>query len=280
MTAAVTSTGLAVDERGAGTPVVLVHGQPGSARAWGPVVQRLPSDLRVLVPDRPGYGRTLRAAAGLEENAAVLADELARRRASPAIVVGHSYGGGIALLLAARRPDLVAALVLVGSIGGRGSVNTLDHLLAVPGAGEAAAAAGLVVTPALARLRTLAVGLRGSRRMLAARLASTLPDDDLAVPGGEVARTARSFAVEQRALVVESDRLERAIPQVSAPTTVVSGTWDTVVPPSAQAALARSVPGARLVRLEGVGHFVARDAPDVLAATIEEAARSVARRVD
>jgi pimeloyl-ACP methyl ester carboxylesterase len=116
--------------------------------------------------------------------------------------------------------------------------------------------------------------------MLAARLASTLPDDDLAVPGGEVARTARSFAVEQRALVVESDRLERAIPQVSAPTTVVSGTWDTVVPPSAQAALARSVPGARLVRLEGVGHFVARDAPDVLAATIEEAARSVARRVD
>ncbi|MGC8463016.1 MAG: alpha/beta fold hydrolase [Acidimicrobiales bacterium] len=279
MTAA-SPTGLAVWERGTGTPVVLVHGQPGSARTWEPVVQRLPSDLWVLVPDRPGYGRTLRAAGGLEENAAVLAGELERRRASPAVVVGHSYGGGIALLLAARRPELVAGLVLVGSIGGRGSVNTLDHLLAVPGAGEALAAAGLVATPALATLRKLAVGLTGGRRMLAARLASTLPDGDLVVPGGEVARTARSFAVEQRALVVEAARLEGATTQVSAPTTVVSGTWDTVVPPSAQAALARAVDGARLVRLEGVGHFVARDAPDLLAAIVEEVARSVAGRVD
>ncbi len=263
--------GLAVDDEGTGTPVLLVHGQPGTAASWAPVAARLAARYRVLVPDRPGYGRTSLPAGGLEHNAAVLAAELERRRAVPAVVVGHSYGGGIALILAARAPEVVAALVLVGSVGAPGSVNALDRLLALPGAGEVASAAGLLAVPALAGLRRL-LGASDATGRLASRLAAALPDDDLVATGGDLVRTARAFGVEQRALLAEAGLLERAVGDVAVPTTVVTGAWDAVVPPSASADLAAGIAGARLVSLAGVGHFVARDVPDTLAEIVDEVA--------
>ncbi len=268
------SAALVADDEGTGTPVVLVHGQPGSAASWAPLTGRLAPRHRVLVPDRPGYGRTTLRPGGLAYNASVLAAELVRRRAAPAVVVGHSLGGGIAALLAASTPDVVSALVLVGSVGGPGSVNALDRVLAAPGVGDALAVAGLLAAPPLAGLRRLLAAVPGTGR-LADRLVSVLPDDGMVPAGGGISRTARTFAVEQRALVAEEGLLRQALRDVAVPTTVVTGTWDAVVPPGSQTALARAVPGARLVRLPGVGHFVMRDASDALAAIVEDVARCV-----
>ncbi len=57
----------------------------------------------------------------------LLAEIVVERDAAPVTVVGHSYGGGVAIELAARRPELVAGLVLVGSIGRAESLNVLDR---------------------------------------------------------------------------------------------------------------------------------------------------------
>ncbi len=101
-------------------PVVLFEaGLGGSALEWGAVRERLRSDARTCAYDRAGYGwsdptvrvRTAgRLAAELAELLAV-----AHLGGAPVIVVAHSFGGFVARLLATRRPDLVAGLVLVDS---------------------------------------------------------------------------------------------------------------------------------------------------------------------
>jgi pimeloyl-ACP methyl ester carboxylesterase len=259
-------------DRGEGAPVLLVHGQPGSAADWDRVVGALGAGPRLVVVDRPGYGSSTVAARSMAENAKLLADLLVGRAATPAVVVGHSYGGGVALLMAARRPEVVAGLVLVGSVGSAGSVNSFDHVLALPGLGDALSAAGLF---ALGRvLGRLARSDRSGRlgrlpNGLAARLWANLPDERYAASLSRAGvRLWRSFVAEQRALLVEIADLELAAGQVSVPTSVVTGTLDVVVPPSAAAALAATVPGAELVLLPGVGHLAGRDAPGAVAAAV------------
>jgi pimeloyl-ACP methyl ester carboxylesterase len=241
------------------------------------VAERL-GDHRLLVPDRPGYGRSGREAGGIEDNAEVLGQLLVERGAAPAIVVGHSYGGGVAILLAARHPTLVSGLVLVGSIGRADSVNGLDRVLALPVVGEAVSAAGLfTLGHVLPRIRHVAGDRPGPRL---AWLRASLPDGAYVGLSSHLGRRVwRTFVAEQRALLREIGTVETALNAVRAPTIVVSGAWDLVVPPSVSASVAAAVSGAELVTVAGVGHFVPRDAPDVVVSAVRRlAARS--RRAD
>jgi pimeloyl-ACP methyl ester carboxylesterase len=251
---------LYVIDQGRGPNVLALHGQPGLAADWEYVLPHLVGDHRVVVPDRPGYGASEGVAVGMAANAKVLAELIEDRGLAPVTVVGHSYGGGIGILLAASRPDLIGGLVLVGSVGRSDSLNFIDHVLGLPWAGEALTAAGLLALGrALPYVRELAVRLPG-RRM--AWLQATLPDRHYAKLGPRFGRQVRkTFVVEQRALVREIGAVESALPRIHLPTVVIVGTWDVVVPPSVGAVVAGAVPGAELVTLARTGHFVPRDAP-------------------
>ena len=264
---------LFVVEEGRGPAVLGLHGQPGLARDLAAVSSRLVADHRVLVPDRPGYGASPGPALGMAEGAERMAQLLVERRAAPATVVGHSYGGGIAALLAARRPELVSGLVLVASVGRAGAVGLLDRALATPLLGEAMAATGLLaVGRLLPHVRQVAgrVGGRGP-----SWIEASLPDHGFSEAASTFGRGVwRSFAVEQRALVREIGDVETALTEVRAPTVVLAGLWDIVVPPAVAVSVAAAVPGAELVTLARTGHFVPRDAPSAVA----EAVREVERR--
>jgi pimeloyl-ACP methyl ester carboxylesterase len=265
---------LFVTDRGRGPVVLAIHGQPGLSSDWDDVMPQLVGDHRMLVPDRPGYGRSAGEALAMAENAEILADMLVERGAVPATIVGHSYGGGIALLLAARRPEVVSGLVLVASVGQADSVNTVDHVLALPWAGEVLAAAGMVAFgKVLPRLRGLASHVPGRRLDW---LEASLPDRRyVEVTSGFGRQLWRSFVVEQRALVREIGDVEAVLSGIRVPTVVIAGTWDVVVPPSVAAAVAAAIPGAQLTIVARTGHFVPRDAPRVVA----EAVRRVEARV-
>ncbi|MFZ2016816.1 MAG: alpha/beta fold hydrolase [Nocardioides sp.] len=110
-------------EAGAGEPVVLVHGSgPGvSAYAnWRLTLPALAEGVRVFAPDLVGFGFTERPP-GVRYDLGTWTDQLLGfldavgiERAS---IVGNSFGGAIALSLAARHPDRVDRLVLMGSVG-------------------------------------------------------------------------------------------------------------------------------------------------------------------
>lgn len=102
----------------AGAPRVLfVHGSPGTWEAWRRFLSdpALAGAARLLAPDRPGFGGSGRGHAepSLARQSAALAAVLESEPGPPAVVVGHSLGGPIAVRLAMDRPDLVASLLLI-----------------------------------------------------------------------------------------------------------------------------------------------------------------------
>jgi len=109
------------EEHGAGEPIVGIHGSLSSAAFWSDAAQELARHGRTIVYDRRGCSRSERPepyATNVHQqadDAAALIDALA---AAPAIVIGRSYGGAIALDLALRYPDRVRALVQLEGDGG------------------------------------------------------------------------------------------------------------------------------------------------------------------
>ncbi len=259
-------------DRGSGPPVLLVHGQPGSHRDWGAVAARLEPSHRVIVPDRPGYGATGGPAVGLAANADALAGLLERSGIPTATVVGHSLGGGVALALAQRHPGRVSGLVLVASIGTAAGLGKLDRLLAVPGVGEAMAFG------ALALAGRLVPQLQRRHNRLPRRLGTLVAGWPVAwlgadQPVGDQRQAWRSFAVEQRAMLAELPVVEAALGEVQAPTTVVGGGRDRVVPPGVARGLARAIPGAELYLVPSAGHLLPFEAPGRLAELVRQRAR-------
>jgi 3-oxoadipate enol-lactonase len=248
-----------------GQCVVLLHGQPGSGADWQQVADRLPDGLGVLALDRPGYGAGPRPAVGFEAGARAVLAELDGRGVDQAVLVGHSYGGGVALATAQLAPERVAALVLLASVG-PGCLTWADWVLAGPVSGEFLAVMAWRLTPRLARAGLAAAGwLR--RRPLG-------PDQAV---NWQVWGNAhhdhglwRSFLIEQRALVRELDGLTAALPAVTQPVLLVADPRDMIVPVRSTQRLAAALPDARIRMLKGPGHHLPRRAAPQIAAAITE----------
>jgi len=244
--------------------LVLLHGQPGSPADWQEVAARLPTHLHAVAADRPGYGSSRLPAGGFAANARAVLHDLDSRGIKRVVLVGHSYGGGVALSAAGLAPGRVEAVVLLASVG-PGCLTGWDRLLAAPGAGQLCALVAWRLTPWIARARLARIARRRGRPLS--------PDEHVnwqvwghAGPGYRPLW--RTFLTEQRALLRELSELEHAIPSVQAPVLVLADPQDAVVPVDTARQLARVLPDARLQLVEGAGHHLPRRAPDVVADAI------------
>jgi pimeloyl-ACP methyl ester carboxylesterase len=223
--------------------------------------------VRALAIDRPGWDGAS-SATDLPGNAAAGLAALDAHRLERATVVGHSLGAGVAAWLAVNHPERVDALVLAAPAANAASLTRMDHLLAAPAVG-AGASAGLLAGAAGA------LTYPPLRRALAERL--DLDERNLRRLARRLSRPTawRAFLVEQRALVSQLPVLDRRLNQISAPTVVVAGAADHVVPANAARALARQIPDAQLVLLPRAGHLL----PQLHAARLAEIiARTATRR--
>ena len=209
---------------GGGEPLVLVHGAGTSGAIWRRAMGLLAPGRKVIAPDLPGYGGSPPAGRGfaLEEVTERLAaglDEAGVR--APYDLVGHSLGGAIAILLAARRPQLVRRLVLVAPAGMAALPRTVAGLL------------GAVAAPYAVARRTLASPLAGSalvRRLALAGVAY----DGARVPAEHARWVLASSAGATRigpglASAAAAD-LHDALGEVRAPLGLVWGEHDPVIP--------------------------------------------------
>lgn len=100
--------------------IVLLHGFTGHGGFWAPLAEALGGDTRFIAPDLPGHGGSSPPGIGerLGESADRLADLLETLAPSPWLVAGYSLGGRLALHLAARHPERVARLLLIGASAG------------------------------------------------------------------------------------------------------------------------------------------------------------------
>lgn len=233
--------------------LVLIHGLAGSARWWDPLVPGLAESHRVIRVDLLGHGRSAKPAGGgyaVPEQARRVGGVLDRLGVEEAVVVGHSTGGSVATALAERRGGLVSGLVLIGSgprLDAFISDGAVGGLLSVPVAGQL-----------LWRLRTEGVLRRGLSTAFSRpgyEAPQELVDDARGMTYHSLTAASRAADdyLEERAL---PDRL-RALDK---PLLVVFGEEDRRWRPSS-AAEYRTVPGARVELLPGVGHSPMLEAP-------------------
>src|SRR5471030_98146 len=109
----------AAGTRGAGEPVVFLHGFPTSSHLWSDVVPLMPAGHRLVVLDLLGYGRSdrpLGRRVDVLAHAGRVVQVLDELRIERACIVGHGLGGGIAQSLALRQANRVSRLCLVDSV--------------------------------------------------------------------------------------------------------------------------------------------------------------------
>jgi pimeloyl-ACP methyl ester carboxylesterase len=257
---------LATIDVGHGPPAVLLHGQPGNAGDWGPVVDRLRGRLRVIAPDRPGYGRTGGRAGGFQDNAAAVVALLDRLGIESAVLAGHSWATGVALAVAIRFPERVRALVLAAPVAPDIPPGHVDRALAHPVLGPLAARLGF-------GLAGLGLALPPVRRLASGVVPELTPAQVLATAAQWRADGVwRSFYVEQRALVTELPSLAPEVKSVDKSTIVLSGTRDWISSPAHARRLAGVLPRARLVSADRAGHMLPQQRPDLVAEAIAHAA--------
>jgi pimeloyl-ACP methyl ester carboxylesterase len=268
---------LRADYYGEGPPVVLLHGQPGSALDWHAVAPRLWDEFTVIVPDRLGYGRTGGPAGSFWDNAAAVAALLDRLAVRQALLVGHSWGGGVALSFAEAFPDRAAGLVLVASVGPGEQFSWEDRLWAVPILGEALSALTLGAAGRLlssAWVQGLADRHLGGRARQAVNVLTGLTG---ARSGAAVWR---SFVIEQRVLLEDLETLGPPLSAISAPTAVVTGAADRVVPPHVADLLAAAIPAAAYTVLPGAHHLLPHEHPEAVVTAVRQVAQRAWRQSD
>ncbi|MBM3558104.1 MAG: alpha/beta fold hydrolase, partial [Alphaproteobacteria bacterium] len=110
---------LAFGAKGAGEPLILVHGSPGEGRSWAKVAPSLASSYLVLTPDLPGYGKSDPLPLGVADHTAAMAEAiiaLIDAQDGRVRLAGHSYGGNVAIHAALARQDKIRDLALFESV--------------------------------------------------------------------------------------------------------------------------------------------------------------------
>ncbi|HEX4726738.1 MAG TPA: alpha/beta hydrolase [Jatrophihabitans sp.] len=263
--------------------IVLLHGQPdSSASFWAlrrALAERLPG-VRVLAPDRPGYGANPAPATDFAGNVGWLRHWLAELPVGPIVLVGHSWAGGVALLAVADTPGsavparsgsdgraqsgALTGLVLLASIG-PSCLLPIDRVLAAPVLGEAIAYATL-------RLGQPWVA-RKARSLIIGGLAAV--DHPYALASGLAMRARpvwRSFLTEQRALLRELPAITDSVGRISVPTQLINGNADQLIPGRTAQALRAGIPQASSARIDG-GHDLQLRQPVQVAELVADFAR-------
>ncbi|MEU6166071.1 alpha/beta fold hydrolase [Streptomyces tanashiensis] len=227
-----------------GTPLVLVHGYLDSWWSFEPMLRRMPPGLHAYAPTQRGHGDADKPPDGylpedFADDLVAFMDTVGMERA---VLVGGSSGGVAARIVAGRRPDRVAGLVLLGvpaTLADKPKAaeiwDTVRQLKAPDPQLAAAFSEGLTVNP------------------MGRGFLQTVVDENLKAPAHVWRETLRGL--------LETD-LRATLSGILVPTLVVWGDRDPILPREDQQTILDAIPDSRLLVYEGVGHVAYWEAPD------------------
>ncbi len=249
----------AAGTRGAGEPVLFLHGFPTSSYLWNDVVRSMSEGHRLIVLDQLGYGRSDRpegaslAVSAHAQRALAVLDTLG---VAQACVVGHDLGGAVAQWIACHAPQRVTRLMLVSSVGldawprlrtrvARALVGVARRLPAPLLAGEA-----------YASMRRGFVDRHEGGRAL----------DHFLRPFAD--RAGRNALLAHLSAQRSDETAGFDLSAVRVPTAILHGAHDCCVPASIAHRLREAIPGATLTVMADGAHFLPLDMPDRVAAAV------------
>jgi pimeloyl-ACP methyl ester carboxylesterase len=247
------------ERAGGGPPLVFVHGAAEDARVWQPQRAALADEFTVVAWDEPGAGRSSDVPAdfGLADYANCLAALIDALDLGPAHVVGHSWGGTVALELYRRHPEFAATLILAGTYAGwKGSLPEQE-------------------------VRSRVEGMRQMLATPAAEFDPTLPGLFAADPPAEFVPLLEAMAADVRpesmrtalAAMAEADQRD-LLPRIAVPTLLIWGELDARSPLSVADQFENAIPAATLVVIAGAGHASNIERPELFNDAVREFCRA------
>jgi pimeloyl-ACP methyl ester carboxylesterase len=268
-----------VDFGGDGRPLLMVHGLGGNALNWMAVAPEIAESYHAIALDLAGFGQTplFRRSAAVGANAELVHDFIEKVIGEPVVLMGNSMGGHIAILEAAAQPEWVTSMVLVDpAIPGVHVRRPEPAMLGVMAA---------LSVPGLAELlldrRARALGPEGlvrqslavvcaepsrlSQEIVEAHITLTRERDRLGPQNG------RAFLQASRSigLRMADPRFWTRVARVQAPTLLIHGSLDRLIPVAAARELARRRPDWTLEVLDGIGHVPMMEAPEAFITALE-----------
>ncbi len=228
---------------GQGQPVVFLHGLVGLNDHWEEVARRISSSCRCTMLELPllDLKKDDCSVQGVTE---LTTQYLKAHTTTPAILVGNSFGGHVALRIALDHPELVSALVLAGSSG------------------------------LLERTMVQGAPVRPSREWLIEKIGelfydkSFMRESDLDRAHEALSQKQGARAMVRLSRTARRDHLGERINQIQCPTLLIWGKEDVVTPTEAATQFNELIPDARLVWFDRCGHAPMIECPDRFGAAI------------
>jgi pimeloyl-ACP methyl ester carboxylesterase len=244
---------------GSGPPVVLIHGMVNSSWHWRAVAERLAERYTVIAPDLVGHGdsATPRGDYSLGAHATVIRDLLSALGIERASIVGHSLGGGVAMVFFWQFPERVERLALISSGGLGPEVSPLLRSAAIPGFRHVI---GLVANRLV--IRALKAGGRSMRNV-----ARALRPLDTRGARDAFVQTLRAVIDVHGQRVSANDRLYLL---EGMPTLIAWGERDRTIPLEHGRAAHEAIPDSRFVTLPRAAHFPHLEDPEGLSLALSD----------
>lgn len=250
-------------ERGKGPPLVLLHGNGAMIQdfAISGILDRLAERFRVIAIDRPGFGHTNRPSSRIwtaEKQAELIDKALARLGVEQAVVIGHSWGTLVALSLALDHPGKVQSLVL---LAGYYFPTVRADVLAfsIPAAPVIGDLLSCTIMPIIGRaLRPLVFKRIFAPSAVSPRFSAEFPTE-LALRPSQI----KASAKDTELMALSAAAIAGRYGELRIPVVIMAGSQDQIVDFGRQSQrLAESVPNARLIARDDVGHMIHHDIPD------------------
>jgi len=245
---------LAYRQAGIGAPTLMLHGIGSSSASFAPQLADLADELEMVAWDAPGYAASSDTAEPLDLDGFVarIADLAIDRFADrPVHLVGVSWGGVLALRLAATRPDVLRSLTVIGASLGSG-VHPEKAAGMRSRAGE------------LERLGAEEFARSRGPRLVSATASDALREQVVRTMATSVRLPGYSAAAAAMASADLTDDVRR----IAVPTLVMAGAQDDVTGPDRAREIAEGIPGSALVIVPRAGHLANQERPGLVNACL------------
>lgn len=238
-------------------PMILIHGFISSNLIWSEVFLPLAAaGFRVIAPDLPGYGYSDKPDSPdytIESQARAVIGLMDRLEIERAVIVGASYGGAVAAMIALDYPERVERLVLVGTVSNdEPKKKLLLRLSRLPLVGD-------IVTPLFLGSRWI---LRKRIEEMYRRLGKPVDEHKLAARHHLLATANVHRAMIRTVRRWSANRIQREASRIRQPTLIVWGDSDTHIPLAEGFRLRNTIPDSRLIVFRNCGHLPPSEYPE------------------
>lgn len=253
---------------GQGDPVIFLHGLGGSLYTWRHLVGPLAPHYRLILFDLKGAGESPKPYDGkysMFDQAELISRFILQNDLQHAVLVGHSFGGGVALLVALRLtqkdPSRLSGLILLDTISYPQKLPGVIRMLRMPVLGWL----GLHLIPDQTKVRSMMKSLYYDD--------SKITPEDVAAYAAPLSLPGAKYAFQQTARQIIPDHIDEIIgmyPKIQVPTLIIWGREDKIIPLENGERLQQAMKNSQLIVIERCGHDPPDERPKMLIKVIRE----------